>query len=142
MVPINPYSDEYMQWRPDLGRYVITEAALESNGVNIRSRLADSGADATTIINAICKDATTIIYGYIHSFAYSNAAQDGMIAHCKPFRDIIYRALCEQAEYLCRVGNLYQSADESKRALAVSETAKQELAVDIPGLGSILYAGR
>jgi hypothetical protein len=141
---IEPYSDDLMRWDEVNKRYYITEAALVANGTNLRAKLtANRAADANAIINRILKQATVMIYGYIHGFNTNNEAQDNIIARVPSMRGIMYNALLFQAEYIAQRGILTRSLNAETRKLGVDESAKDELNRVIDELGiPITYAGR
>ena len=142
MTDIYPYTDEYMRFDELSKRYVLTERALVSIGIDVRAIVQSQGGGApTTIINRACTRTSEMIYGYIHSFSCNNERQDVIVATVAPFRPIIYRALIQQAEYYFLVGDLSRSPDVAQRALAIDESAKETLATFVQGYGSIIYAG-
>ena len=136
-----PFNDDNMVFRD--GRYYLTENALNNNGINLRKRLESvPGTNAVAVINRLVTIATNQIYNYIHSFNSDNNAQDAIIANTPSMRDIIYRALIAQIEYLLLKGDLTRSTDIKDRQIAIDESAKAELNRVIPELGvPITYAG-
>lgn len=142
MNTIYPYDDDFMRFDELSCRYVLTEKALISIGMDVRSMIqTQGGADPTPVINRACTRTSELIYGYIHSFSTNNAAQDRAIATIPAFRGIIYRALIQQAEYYFLNGDLSRSPDVAQRSLAIDESAKETLATVVPGYGMITYAG-
>ena len=140
---MQPYSDDYMQYNESTGRYVLTEKALTDNGTNLRARLSRNRAtNATAIINRLLNRVSEMIYNYIHQFSHDNKRQDGIIAIVPGCREIIQRAMLEQAEYMLMNGDLSRSVEADKRALAIDYSARETLNTVIAELGvPITYAG-
>ena len=138
-----PYSDDYMKFDELSNKYVLTEAALIANGINIRSRLSHNKMEnSTSVINRVLKRVSELIYNYIHSFNNDNKTQDELIAHIPSLRNIIYNAMLNQAEYFLYKGDLSRSADRTLRMLAIDETAKEYLNTIVNEIGvPITYAG-
>lgn len=139
MEQYRPYSDQLMTWDEARGRYYLTETALERKGIHLRARLARSKAvSPETVINGILNRVTDLVYGYIHSFNAQTDVQDRIIAEVPEVRRIFFRALENQALYMCSVGDLSLSTDSETRAKAIDVVTKQELETVIPGLGAPL----
>lgn len=140
---MQPYSDDYMIFNERTGHYVLTERALEENGTQIRARLTRNRAtNATAIINRLLTRVSDMIYNYVHRFNHDNKRQDVLIATIQSCRDIIYRAMLEQTEYVLMVGDLSRSVDPAKREIAVDYNARETLDTVVPELGvPITYSG-
>lgn len=137
-----PYNDDYMVFNELSGRYVITEKALLSRGINLRARISrESMVSPETVIENLNVLASDMIYGFIHRYNADNATQDCLIAKVPQFRPLIMRAMLYQAEYIIFNGNLSLSADPNERAAAISPQSVQELEIVVPCYGSILYMG-
>ena len=138
-----PYSDELMTYDAVTKRYILTEYALSSNGMTIRERLSRKrGTPVSEIINRLTRRISELVYNYIHQFNVANNAQDELIAKSETLRDIIYRAMVAQAEYLLMNGDLSRSVDREKRAVAIDFSAKDILTTVVPELGfPITYTG-
>lgn len=138
-----PYSDDKMFFDQEIQQYVLTEQALISRGIDLRSELAATEAVTPEgVIDTFCRLASDMIYGYIHSFGADNMCQDRMIACLPSLRPVIYNAMLYQVVYLYAVGNLTLSTVQSEREKAIDETAKSWLNRTVPELGrSILYVG-
>ena len=118
------------------GMWVLTEQALLNNGLDIRSRLA--GAQSPEIaIDGFLVTVSDIIYNFIHEFNHDNNAQDQILENVIGARDILYRALVQQAVFMAAVGD--KSLEEKN---PVSYHAQRTLNRTIPELGCpITYAG-
>lgn len=138
-----PYSDDYMRFDEPSGRYIITEAALEAEGIFLRARLSRSPMiNAVTVINGLCKTATNHVYNYIHKFSNDNYRQDVLITKVPSLRPIIYNALVEQVKYVYFGGDRTLARDREEQALYMAPLAIDALNTAVPELGcSILYTG-
>ena len=138
-----PYSDQFMIWDDVTKRYYITEAALMAQGINLRARLGyNITVDATAVINGFTQRVSEVIYNFIHKHSNANRLQDEIIEKNRYARDIIYRALVNQAFYMVKNGDLSLSVDAGIRALAIDENARHALNTELDDLRiSILYAG-
>lgn len=138
-----PYSDDYMLFDELTNRYVLTEKALLSRGINIRAETAET--DTVTpeaVIENLVRLASDMIYAFIHQHSANNMLQDCLIAQVPSLRPIIYRVMLYQAVYVYQNGNLYLSTGENERKKAIDPLAVQELGLTVPELGtSILYSG-
>lgn len=124
---IRPYTDDFMRWDEEQRKYFLTETALLSLGIDLRGRLAQTKAtDPTLMINMILRNITQTVYSYIHSFNDSTT-QDNIIATVGSARKVLFNALCEQALYVCALGDQAYSMDEAKIRLMVSPHAKNIL---------------
>lgn len=140
---IAPYSDDFMRWDEESQRYILQEAALQQNGVDLRGRLAASKAiSADLVINRFLRTVSNTVYQYIHAFNADNDMQDKIIASFEGARKIMLSALVEQGIYMSAVGDLSMETDKEKRGLVMSDHAIAELNRTIPELGAPLtYAG-
>lgn len=140
---MHPYSTEYMTFDEVTCRYVLTEAALEANGTQLRKRLTRNRAtNATAVINRLLRRVSDIIYNYIHEFNADNKRQDEWIAKLPSGRRIIEQAMLEQCEYMLMNGDLSRSVELDKRRAAIDMSAKMTLDTVIPELGiPITYTG-
>lgn len=141
-----PYSDDLMIFDSRRGRYVLTEAALESGGIFLRQRLERSrgAVDATAVINGVCRTASTHIYNYIHSFNHDNSRQDELIAKAPSLRTIIFDAMLEQTKYIIFKGDRTMSSDPDEQKNYIHPSAALILTETVRELGgrSILFSGR
>lgn len=137
------YSDDRMIFDEYSGRYVLTERALLDNGIDIRSRLErNRTVNATAVINRTLRRVSDMIYNYIHRFNLDNKQQDLWVASIESLREIIYRAMLEQAEYFLMNGDLSRSVERDKREVAIDYSAQQTLSTVVPELGApITYQG-
>lgn len=141
---MKPYSDDYMTFDEQSGRYVLTEKyAFEELGLELYGDVNARGSTSEQIAVArILKQCSNIVYNYIHSFSVYNARQDFLIATIPSARKMIMDAMGEQLIYMAQVGDLSRSTDSEKRKLAVDESAKQTLERTLPEIGTtILYCG-
>ena len=140
---MRPYSNDYMIYDEVTGHYVLTERALEDNGVQIRQRLTRNRAtNATAVINRLLGHVSDMVYNYIHKFNFDNKRQDMIIATIPSCRYIIQKAMLSQCEYLLMNGDLSRSVEADKRAMAIDDNARAVLDTAIPELGyPITYAG-
>lgn len=140
---MNPYSNDLMIFDEETKQYRITEKALLSRGIDLRSRLAQSKSSSPEfVINGLLEECTDLIYSYIHEFNVDNEYQDFLIATVPALRPIIYKALIKQAVYIIFNGNLSISTDITKRSLAIDETAKRTLDTVVCELGrAITFTG-
>lgn len=140
---MQPYNDDKMRFDELTGRYILTETAIENNGISLRARLsANRTINPTTVINSLLTRASDMIYNYIHAFNIDNRHQDYLIANIPELRIIIYRAMLQQVEYILMNGDLSRSVDKDKRDIAIDASAKQTLETVIPSLGvPITYIG-
>ena len=137
------YSDDYMIFEELTGRYVLTEQALLANGTDLRTRLErNRTVNATLVINRVLHRVSDMIYNYIHRFNLDNKQQDLWISSIPALREIIYRAMLEQAEYFLMNGDLSRSVERDKREVAIDYSAQQTLSTVVPELGApITYQG-
>ena len=143
MKTIEPYTDEYLKYDEMTGWYYITEKALISRGIDIRSRLAKKKATTPEyVINGLVVLTSEMIYNYVHQFSFDNYKQDYLISHIEELRPIILRALLQQATYILRVGDAYLSKED--RDKAISPHAINTLNTTIRELGNrpITFTGR
>lgn len=143
MKTIQPFTDEYLKYDELTGWYYITEKALISRGVDIRTRLARKRAVTPEyVINGLVGLTSEMIYNYIHQFSFDNPRQDYLITHIEELRPIILRALLQQAIYILRVGDAYLSKED--RDKAISPHAINTLNTTIRELGNrpITFSGR
>ena len=134
---IKPYSDDYLTYNENTGRYVLTtKNLLENYGIDLTS--SANGVGAQGILNMV----SISIYNYIHKHNINTAMQDYMIASTETGRKIINDAMCMQFMYIRQAGYLSRSTDKDKRAMAIDEDAKEILMQVIPEFGcSVLYCG-
>jgi hypothetical protein len=134
---IKPYSDDYLTYNENTGRYVLTtKNLLENYGINLDSSANSVGAQG--ILNMV----SISIYNFIHKHNFNNEKQDYMIASTEKGRKIINDAMCMQFMYIRQAGYLSRSTDKDKRAMAIDEDAKEILSQVIPEFGcSVLYCG-
>lgn len=138
-----PFSDDMMIFDKVTNRYILTENALLTNGIDFRARLAaTANVMPEGVVEGFTRLVSSMVYGYIHQHSGNNMLQDKAIACLPSLRPIMFNAMVFQAIYVSNVGNLYLSPDPAKRALAMDELAKQELDNTVPELGtSICYVG-
>ena len=134
---IKPYSDDYLTYNENTGRYVLTtKNLLENYGIDLDSSANNVGAQG--ILNMV----SISIYNFIHKHNFNNEMQDYMIASTEKGRKIINDAMCMQFMYIRQAGYLSRSTDKDKRAMAIDEDAKEILSQVIPEFGcSVLYCG-
>ena len=134
---IKPYSDDYLTYNENTGRYVLTtKNLLENYGIDLNSSANSVGAQG--ILNMV----SISIYNFIHKHNFNNEMQDYMIASTEKGRKIINDAMCMQFMYIRQAGYLSRSTDKDKRAMAIDEDAKEILSQVIPEFGcSVLYCG-
>ncbi len=143
MQKIKPYTDDFMRWDETQKRYYLTETALVSYGLDLRGRLAQTrSVDPTLMIENIIRNITNTVYSYIHAHNDS-ATLDSIIATHESARKVLLSALCDQALYVCAVGDQAFSMDESKIRLMLSSHAKNTLNnTDLPEYGvPLTYTG-
>lgn len=142
-IKVFPYSDDYMRFDELSGRYILTEAALEAEGIFLRARLSRSPMiNADAVIGGLCKTATNHVYNYVHKFSNDNYRQDVYLAKIPSLRPIIYNALVEQVKYIYFGGDRTLSKDKDEQALYMAPLAVDALNTTVPELGaSILYTG-
>ncbi len=140
---MKPYSDDILKFEELTGHYILTEKALEANGIYMRARLSrNRTVNVTAVIDRTLRRVSEMIYNYIHAFNIDNRRQDRLISEIPSLRNIIQRAMLSQAEYLLMTGDLSRSVDGAKRALAIDESAKDTLNTVVPELGvPITYSG-
>ena len=138
-----PFSDDLMVFDEVTHRYIITEAALEREGIFLRARLDRSPMiNASNVINGFCKTASSHIYNYIHKFSNDNTRQDLFVAKVPSLRNIIYNALVEQVKYIYTGGDRTLSAKKEEQAMFISPMAVDILNTVAPEIGcNILYSG-
>ena len=138
-----PYDDEYMTFDDMEKQYVLTEKALINHGIDLRARLAQRKAIAPeNVISGLLHTVSDMIYNYVCSFNNDDIRRKELIEKIPSLRQVIYKAMLYQAQYLLFVGNLSLSVDTDKRAKAIDENAKRILETTIPELGTpITYAG-
>ena len=143
MAIIQPYSDELMKFNEARNMYFLTEQALIQRGIDLRTRLAMTQCPSPEyVINGVLETVSEMIYNYIHEFAHDNEYQDKIINHIEQARNVVYRALLQQAVYMLKVGNLSLSIDENIRKRAIDQNAKITLNTTIVELGRpITYMG-
>lgn len=136
---IAPYSDDYLIYNENTGRYVLTaKNLLENYGINLQVAVKDNAVGVQGILNMV----SISVYNYIHKHNIDNFKQDAMIACTETGRKIINDAMCMQFLYIKQAGYLSRSTDKEKRALAIDEDAKETLSQVIPEFGcSVLYCG-
>lgn len=141
--PTYPYNDDFMTFDLSVQQYILTEKALVSRGVDLRSRIAASNTVTPEgVIDNVLHLVSDMIYGYIHAFSADTKRQDYLIACVPSLRLILYNAMLYQAVYVWTNGNLLLSTNQEDREKAIDETAKQWLGRNVPELGcSILYVG-
>lgn len=143
MAVIQPYSDELMKFDEARNMYFLTEKALVLRGIDLRTRLSMTQCPSPEyVINGLLETVSEMIYNYIHEFAHDNEYQDKIINHIEQARNIVYRALLQQAVYMLKVGNLSLAIDDSVRKRAIDDNAKITLNTTIKELGRpITYIG-
>ena len=131
-----PYSDDLMRFNETSGRYVITEEALKSKGIYLRTRLERYRTqDMSAIINAFCDQASLHVYTYIHQYSV-DIRIDRLIAMCSEYRPIVYNAMIEQAKYIYFNGDQTLSAKPEERQQYIAP-----LAAAVLRDAGLLYAG-
>lgn len=140
---ITPQSDELVIFDELTGQYILTEEATLRDGMQLRARLSRKrDVDPTSIINALCRRVSNIIYNYLHKYSLNNMRQNMIIAQNAECKQIVYRAMLEQLAYLLMNGDLSRSVDIDKRRIAVDQSAKETLDTVIPSLGvPLTYQG-
>lgn len=139
-----PYSDDYLFYDKNTGRYILTEKALTENvGIDLRARMGENALVSPEVaIKSFTRTVSDMIYQFIHEHNVNNACQDRLIATIPQLRQIIQKAMEYQAIYVINVGNLYLSAKPEERKNAIDYLAQSILADTVPCLGvSILYSG-
>ena len=124
----HPYSDDLMIFDERGNRYILTEKALEREGIFLRARLSRSALiDAPSVINGFVKTISTHTYNYLHQYAHNIAQQDMCIALTPAMRDVIYRAMIEQAKYVIMNGDMSLSPDPAEARRFYSPIAAEIL---------------
>lgn len=143
MAVIQPYSDELMRYDELTNMYYLTEEALIRRGINLRARLVMTNSPSPEyVINGLLETVSELIYNYIHEFSMDNEYQDKIINHIEQARNIVYKALLQQAVYMLKVGNLSLSIDESVRKLTIDKSARITLNTTITEIcRPITYTG-
>ncbi len=132
------YSNDFMSFDPETGRFVLTEKAInERCGINIRARLSvDKTIIPEVVINKLCRTASDMIYNYIHSFSVHNRRQDELIVARQELRRAVESAMEYQIEFLLANGDLYMSTEQKDIGNEIHRMSKEVL------LNSgILYCG-
>ena len=139
---IKPYSDDYMTYDEQSGRYILTEKAiLDEYGIDVAAEAIDS--DNLTAVKAMLKRVSKVVYNFIHSYSNQNDVQDRMIAYSEAGREMIKSALLEQFIYMRVNGDLSLSANPNERLNAVPDdvrTILERRLTDFCGF-SVLYCG-
>lgn len=143
MNTIQPYNDELMYFDDATNHYILREQALIRQGIDLRSRLAQTKApNATYVINGLLNTASDMIYDYLHKFSVDNARQDCIVATLPSLRAIIQKAMLQQAIYILKVGNLSLSVDDNERQKAIDYSAINTLNTTVKEIGvPITYMG-
>lgn len=138
-----PYSDDNMRFDEDSNQYVLTEKALMSRGIDLRSRLTDTTTLAPeSVIESILWMGSDMIYQFIHEHNDDNAFQDELIARYPAFRSIIYNAMLNQVLYILNDGNLDFSLIEEERNKPINKASVRILNTIPKGLRHpITYVG-
>ena len=138
-----PYNDDYMQFDEFENQYILTEKALINRGIDLRARLAQRKAiTPENVINGLLYTVSDMIYNYICACNDDDLRQKYLIANVPSLRQIIYKAMLYQAQYVLMVGNLSLSVDNDKRIKSIDENAKRILNTVVPELGKpITYSG-
>lgn len=124
----HPYSDDLMIFDERANRYILTETALEREGIFLRARLSRSALiDAPSVIHGFVKTISTHTYNYLHQYAHNIAQQDMCIALTPAMRDVIYRAMIEQAKYVIMNGDMSLSPNPAEARRFYSPIAAEIL---------------
>ena len=151
-----PYSDPHMVYDRDLHRYVLTaQGVAERLGEDLSARLnRRGGADPTALVNAVLRQVSTIVYGYIYNTAGDRFVAEFLAAKHPAAREIIRTALEQQLLYLLANGDISKvSGINTRTGGAMSRNAIKEarldpmcediLAQELDGTGiRLTYAGR
>ena len=132
------FSDDYMIFNEKSKRYVLTQKCLfDQYGIDLIDRL-----DNVNQVNAVLNQISIQIYTFIHSFTIKNNVQDYILHNFDSARDILRRAMEQQAVFYCYNGDLSKTLDKEKREMYIDPIAKDILSETIPEYRvSILYTG-
>ena len=85
--PVYPYDDEYMIFDKTTGHYVLTEKyVIEQLGIDLSSRINERNAiNPSALVARFLKQASNMVYNYIHEFNTANCLQDLLIAKIPSF---------------------------------------------------------
>lgn len=139
-----PYSDEYMVFDEETGRYVLTtKYVLDKIGVDIEGALNERNAvNPQVMAQRFLTEISDDIYEFIHAHNFYNARQDYLIAVVPSLRKIIQKAMDQQFLYSRLNGLLGYSTDKDEQEQRISPKAQDTLLQIVPELGiSILYTG-
>lgn len=142
--PVYPYDDEYMFFDKSTGHYVLTEKyVIEQLGIDLPSRINERNAiNPSALVARFLKQASNMVYNYIHEFNTANCLQDLLIAKIPSLRLLIMEAMGEQFYYLSTVGDVSRSTDKERRAMSIDKNCEAVLLRTVPELGTtILYMG-
>lgn len=138
------FRDDYMEYDELLGQYVLTEKALiDVAAIDIRSRLsASSTVNPEAVIERIATTVSNNVYGFMFEYSADNEAQKHVLCQLKSARQILFRAMIEQAIFVCFNGDQTLADDPKQREHYLSKSAELMLNKTIPEIGmSLLYTG-
>ncbi len=138
------YRDDYMEYDELLGQFVLTEKALvDVAAIDIRSRLsAAATVSPEAVIARVVATVSNNVYGYMYEYSIDNDAQKNVLCRLESARQILFRAMIEQAIFVCFNGDQTLAEDPKQRANYLSKSAELMLNKTIPELGtSLLYTG-
>lgn len=139
-----PYSDNYMIFDEQTGRYILTENYVrEQLGIDLSEAINERNTTNQQIaVKRVLRQVSNAVYNFIHQYNVSTDLQDFIIKKVPSARVMIQEAMAEQFLYMSAKGDLSRSTDKEKRALAMDENAKAVLERVLPELGiCILYTG-
>ena len=139
-----PYSDEYMIFKEETGRYVLTSKFIfDKYGIDLASQLNTRDAQNPQILaDVFLEEVSDDIYNLIHEYGKNNDRQDFLIAKVPSLRTIIQKAMGQQFLYSRFNGLLAYDSNKDVSAVAVCNKAVKTLMQTVPELGfCILYTG-
>lgn len=103
-----PYSNEYMTYDKEEHKYILTsQAVIDYLGINLISELNDINSVASqNKVNWFLYKVSDLIYSYIYKWNIRNDIQEYIIAKIPSARNIIFKAMLEQVEYMKVNGEL------------------------------------
>lgn len=135
-----PLSDQYMYYNFATHRYILTPKDVRDEmGVDLQAELR---TDDVHQLQAFLRQISNMVYNYLHKFQKHTELQDFVIAKTEGGRNIIKRAMEQQALYVAMNGDLSRSLDRNERELAIDEQCKAILDELCPPLSvPLTYAG-
>lgn len=148
-----PYSNEYMTYDKEEHKYILTnKAVMDYLGLDLIGQLNNVNSVAEqNKVNWFLYKISDLIYSYIYKFSDRNDIQEYILAKCPSARNIVFKAMLEQVEYMRVNGELatYSGVNLTKGTVMpsfknrfVCEMAKDKLNTIISETGMpITYNG-